>query len=118
VPEFYCKSDLWEDGLGLVTVRGELDLHTSGRLRREIVALVERGASRLVLDLSDVSFIDSMALGVVVGAQRRVEGPMALVVTDPLVLRVFSVSRLDQALSLMSSREEALQRVMQAGASE
>ena len=55
--------------LGMLSVRGELDISTSGMLERELGDLLESGAERLEVDLSGVVFIDSSALSALVGAR-------------------------------------------------
>ena len=54
-----------------VVVTGELDLLTSPQLKEQLAALTERKPSRLILDLTGVSFFDSSALNVVLHAQRE-----------------------------------------------
>jgi anti-anti-sigma factor len=65
---------------------GELDLRVAPELRDRISTVIEDGADTVVIDLSAVTFIDSMALGVLVGAARRLEprgGRLRLVVPAP-----------------------------------
>ena len=64
-----CESD--EDGTWILAVAGEIDVATSPELRRELHQLADREPTCLVLDLSDVTFIDSSGLGVLVGALKR-----------------------------------------------
>jgi anti-sigma B factor antagonist len=114
VSDFGCDGFLVEDHVGLVVIRGELDLNTATRMKERIVDLVEKGAQSLVLDLSEVTFVDSTALGAIVGAQRRCEGTVALVVTSRRVLRTFEITGLDKALLLLPTREDALQLAKEA----
>lgn len=96
---------------GVVVVRGEVDIATAPRMKECMVGLLEGGVSRLVVDLSQVSFIDSTALGVLIGGVRRVNaagGKMALVVATPPVQRVLSLTGLDRVFPIHDSREAAL----------
>ena len=70
--EFDVGRTMLRQGLGLVTVSGEVDIYTAPRLKDEIVALIDEGAANMVVDLSEVTFIDSTALGVLIGGIRRV----------------------------------------------
>ena len=60
-----------EDGTWILAVAGEIDVATSPELRRELHQLADREPTGLVLDLSDVTFIDSSGLGVLVGTLKR-----------------------------------------------
>lgn len=60
-----------EEGTWVLAVAGEIDVATSPELRRELHQLADREPTCLVLDLSDVTFIDSSGLGVLVGGLKR-----------------------------------------------
>jgi anti-sigma B factor antagonist len=55
----------------IVVVRGELDAYTAPRLRETFVDLVAAGVDRLVVDLRQVTFIDSTGLGTLVATRKR-----------------------------------------------
>ncbi len=56
----------------LVAVKGDLDLTTAAPLREALDELLDRYADKsLTLDLSDVDFVDSSGLGVILGRYRR-----------------------------------------------
>jgi anti-sigma B factor antagonist len=61
-----------EAGEWVLRVVGEVDVASSPTLRARIAELLDDGADRIVLDLGDMSFIDSSGLGVLVGALKRV----------------------------------------------
>ncbi len=88
-----------------VTVAGEIDVATSPALRRELHDALDNGASRVVVDLSGTTFIDSSGLGVLVGALKRVReinGNESLVLTglqDP-VRKVFEITGLHAVFSI------------------
>lgn len=99
------------DGIVVVSPRGELDAYTTPGLRSELHRLVEAGHRTLVVDLTNVSFLDSSALGVLVGTLRRLrerEGELRIVKPQPLAMRAFEVTSLDKVLSLYETRTEAL----------
>ena len=90
---------------------GELDLHVTPELQDRVDAAIERGADLIVVDLSGVTFIDSMALGVLLGAVNRLRrggGDLRLVVPSPDLRRIFEISHLDQIFTLEWTREDAL----------
>ena len=90
---------------------GELDLRVTPELQDRIDSAIEGGAERIVVDLSGVTFVDSMALGVLLGAVNRLRrrgGIVRLVVPSPDLRRIFEISHLDQVFALEWTREEAL----------
>ena len=100
------------DGLGIVALSGEVDIFTAPQFKECMVGLLDVGVDKLVVDLSDVTFIDSTALGVLIGGVRRVHtagGGMALVVTNRAVERVLSITGLDRIFTIHATREAALE---------
>lgn len=98
-------------GVTVVSVRGEADLHSAPELRDALATLIEDGSDELVLDLSETTFVDSMTLGVMLGAMKRVRsrgGNLRLVVTGVDVRRIFEITLLDRVFPLHDTREEAL----------
>ena len=99
------------DGLGLIKLTGEVDLYTAPRFKDDLVGLIDDNAVDVVIDLSGVTFIDSTALGVLIGGVRRVNaagGAMALVVTSRPVERVLSITGLDRVFTIHESLEDAI----------
>jgi anti-sigma B factor antagonist len=103
------------DPAGLVlAVTGELDIATAPALRDRLDAAIEAGTHRLVIDLSAISFLDSVALATIVHAKQQLaeDGRLALVV-DPssYVMLVFEGGGLRQVLDLVDTRAEAIELV-------
>jgi anti-sigma B factor antagonist len=103
-------------GSAVVTLRGELDAHDAPRLRELFACAVSEldasdGAPRLVLDLTGVAFLDSTALGTMIGALRRVReagGELRLVLPETPARRIFEITGLEQVLVVRATRAEAL----------
>lgn len=98
-------------GIAIVAVRGDADLHTAHELRTSVADAIDGGATWLVVDLSETTFIDSMTLGVLLGAVKRlrpVGGSVSVVCSDANILRIFEITLLDRVFSLHESREAAL----------
>jgi anti-sigma B factor antagonist len=97
--------------LALVSVSGELDLYTAERVKRGIGEADAVGADTVVIDLSESSFIDSTALGVLVQETKRLEGrghSLVLVTNDPRTRRVLEVTGLDRVVLTYATLHGAL----------
>jgi anti-sigma B factor antagonist len=95
----------------IVSLAGEIDLSNHVALRATLNDLVVGGAVDLVLDLSDVTFMDSTGLGALIGTRRRVHafgGSLAIVLTNAAIRRVFEITGLDKVFDLHESRAAAL----------
>jgi anti-sigma B factor antagonist len=102
----------------VISVEGELDLATAPRLKWVLVDQLEAGHGRLVIDLSDVTFMDSTALGVLVGIKRRL-GPderLAIVCAGSELLTIFEFAGMDGVFAVFPTLEEALAHEQEPGA--
>ena len=100
-----------EGALTVVAPAGDIDAATVNQLRNHLAALTETGNTQLVLDLTNVSFIDSTGLGVLVAAHKRarVDGGFIRIVTaKPIVLQLFKITALDMLFQMHPTVEEAL----------
>jgi anti-sigma B factor antagonist len=100
-------------GSCVLFLRGEVDAHDAPDLRLSLSELVNGGTSddRLVVDLVEVSFLDSTVLGVLVGAVRRAReagGELQVVLPSGPARRIFEVTGVDAALDVYPSLEAAL----------
>jgi anti-sigma B factor antagonist len=99
------------EGWTVITVHGEIDVATSPTLRERLIGLVNGGATRLVLDLETVDFLDSTGLGTIVSILKRVRthgGDLRLVCTEARIRRLFEITGLDKALPLHASVDDAI----------
>jgi anti-sigma B factor antagonist len=97
--------------VAVLVVHGEADLHAAPQLRERLRAVTDGGASEVVVDLSDTTFVDSTALGVLLGGLKRLReasGGMRIVVARPDIRRIFEITLLDQVFPLHDTRAAAL----------
>jgi anti-sigma B factor antagonist len=74
-------------------------------------ALIAAGSPTVVVDLLGVTFLDSTALGVLVGALKRCReagGELPLVITEPRLLKVFEITGLTGVFPIYSTVEDAV----------
>jgi anti-sigma B factor antagonist len=94
----------------VTSIEGELDLATAPRLKWALIDAVEAGYKELVVDLLLTTFMDSTALGVLVGVNRSlgVDARMTIVCPRNTVLKIFEFSGLDGMFVIFSTVDEAL----------
>jgi anti-sigma B factor antagonist len=100
-----------EGGWDVLDVAGEVDLSTAPELRSRIEDLLDEGSRRVVVDLADVSFMDSSGLSVLVSgfkSMREAGGEMAVVCPNASIAKIFSITGLDRVFSIHPSLDEAL----------
>jgi anti-sigma B factor antagonist len=110
-PEFSLTEDALDADRHVVAVRGEIDLFTAPELKQKLTDAIEAGKSRIVVDLSDTSFLDSTALGVLIGAVKRLrsrEGALVIVNVDQNIAKTFEITGLDQIFTILSTRDDAI----------
>ena len=113
-PRFDLSEEDVDDRTHLITVAGEIHVSTAPEFSRLLTAAIGRGKTQVVLDLGDVEFIDSTGLSVLLNGLRRVTrrgGRMAIVCSNPTVLRLFVITRLDSTFTIVGSRRAALEAV-------
>jgi anti-sigma B factor antagonist len=90
----------------VVAVGGEIDVATAPQLRECLHRIVAQGNATVVVDLLDVTFLDSTALGVLVGALKRCRelgGDLHVVVTDPRIMKIFEITGLTKVFPIADS---------------
>lgn len=109
--EINIQSEKTSDGISVITVAGELDLYTAPRLKENLLAAMEEDILKIVIDMTGVHFIDSSALGVLIGGVKRLKpkgGKLVLVSTDENVNWIFQITGLNSVFDIYSTRDEAL----------
>lgn len=109
VPFAISRRDV-DNHTSVIAVEGELDLASAPKLKWTLVDLLGEGHGQLVLDVSLVSFMDSTALGVLIGVDRNLNPGerLAIACPQPDVLKIFELTGLDSAFQITSTVEEAL----------
>ena len=94
----------------LVTVAGECDLHTGRQLRDALTSEVSRGVRRLILDLSELAFMDSTGMQVLLSVHTVLivrGGILALVSPQPVVARILELTGADQMIPVYGTLQDA-----------
>ena len=99
-----------ESGAVVVALAGELDLYNANDVREALVGVTAEEPARLVVDLAEVTFIDSTALGVLVEARSRMPNRRAFLLAAPGMetKRALEISGLDKHFSVHDSVDQAI----------
>jgi anti-sigma B factor antagonist len=98
----------------LISLAGDFDLHAGPEFERRVLEALGRGATELLIDLTDVSFIDSTTIGILMRTRKRlapIGGRVLLVTSDRNILRLFEITALDRMFEIYSRRTEALDEI-------
>ena len=113
-PEFAISEHPIDEERHVLSVRGEIDLFTAPELKQVLAESIEAGRVRIIVDLTDTTFLDSTALGVLIGAVKRLrsrDGALAIVNVDENIAKTFEITGLDQIFTIVPTREEAVDAV-------
>jgi anti-sigma B factor antagonist len=90
----------------VVAVSGEIDVATAPQLRECLHRVIAQDSPMIVVDLLAVTFLDSTALGVLVGALKRCRelgGDLQVVVVDPRIVKIFEITGLTSVFTIADS---------------
>jgi anti-sigma B factor antagonist len=113
-PRFNLSERELDPSTTVITVAGELHVTTAPDFSASLNDAITDGKTSVVLDMTDVAFIDSTGLSVLLNALRRVtrrDGRLALVCTNPTVLRLFEITRLDSTFDIWPDVDAAVASV-------
>ncbi|MEO8889603.1 MAG: STAS domain-containing protein [Jatrophihabitantaceae bacterium] len=103
-----------ESAASVVSVAGEVDVHSAPQLREGVTAQLATDSGAVVVDLSQVAFLDSTGLGALVSARSAAgERGVALpiVCTSARILKLFTITGLDGVFDIHDSVDSALASV-------
>ncbi|ESU31534.1 anti-sigma B factor antagonist [Bacillus sp. 17376] len=95
-----------------VKVSGEIDAYTAPQLREKLFPLSEKEGINMVVDLSEVNYMDSTGLGVFVGVFKNVrahEGEFKIVGVSERLQRLFEITGLTDIIDINSQIEGGVQ---------
>ncbi len=91
-------------------IKGDIDAYSSPSLKDKIVKEIEGGTKKLVLNLTNVDYIDSAGLGVLVALLKRIkkeQGVLRIAGLKPNILKIFQLTRLNQIFDIFNTEEQA-----------
>ncbi len=98
------------DGTAVVSLSGMLDVSSAEAFKEALLARLDEGARRTVVDFTGVRFVDSSGLNALVVADKRYRSTAAelwLVIDDPKLVRLFEITGLDGHFAIYPTLEAA-----------
>ena len=100
-----------ENPPNVLPLEGEIDLHVSPQISGSLKNIIKKQPARVVVDLSQVTYIDSSGLAVLIEGMQGVEeygGKFAIAGMQETVRSIFEIARLDQVFRIFPDVESAL----------
>ncbi|MEZ4632816.1 MAG: STAS domain-containing protein [Deinococcales bacterium] len=97
-----------------IIIKGRLDLHTSPELRQRLRDLRIQGHALVFIDTSEVDFMSSSGLAVLVAAlraSRRQSGELCLIAPSEAIRTVLDYTRLEQVIPIFKDLDSARERL-------
>ena len=107
---FKMDTHTLDNGVPVIALQGEVDVYTAPQLKQQMIPLLEAGTKQMLIDLTQVEYFDSTALGVLIGGLKRMrerDGNLSLVCPSPRIRRVFEITGLDKIFDIYNSMEDA-----------
>jgi anti-sigma B factor antagonist len=117
LPHFELSSETRDSQTHVIHVKGEIHVSTAPLFAARLDDAIAHDARAVVLDLTEVEFIDSTGLTVLLNGLRSITlrgGRLALALSNPTVLRLFEITRMDSTFDIAPTLDEALRRVAEA----
>ncbi|MEB3883184.1 STAS domain-containing protein [Lyngbya sp. CCY1209] len=102
-----------QENYQLFRLTGLLDAFSEGKFRKEMSKCIDNGPKHIVLDLSQIDFVDSSGLGALVQLVKKAQtnGGTLQIVSNPRVTQTVKLVRLEKFLSLQPSVQVAVENV-------
>jgi anti-sigma B factor antagonist len=111
VMNFHIEDESHRADSIVIKLQGEVDLYAAPELKDHVNRAIESGKNKLILDLSEATFIDSTTLGILVSGMKRLRpkgGMLAVLCPDPTMARIFDITGLNRMFSVHETLADAL----------
>ncbi len=100
-----------QGGVTIIALRGRLDAYTSPTLESRIQAILDQGGNRLVFDFSELAYISSLGLRVLIVAAKnlqKIDGKIALAALSEHIHDIFKMSGFTRIFPIYATCEQAV----------
>ncbi len=98
------------ENMSVIALEGEVDVYTAPQLKQQIITMLDSNITNIIVDLTNVEYLDSTALGVLIGGLKRLrerDGSLDLVIPNPRIRRIFEITGLDKIFDIHQTLDEA-----------
>ncbi len=98
----------------MIDLDGEVDVYTAPQLKQQILDLLDRDANRVVVNLTSVEYLDSTALGVLIGGLKRLrerDGMLDIICPNPRIRRIFEITGLDRIFDIYTTEKDVTDKL-------
>jgi len=102
------------NGASVIDLEGEVDVYTAPQLKQQIIDLLDGGVRHVIVNLTAVDYLDSTALGVLIGGLKRLRernGALDLICPNPRIRRIFEITGLDKIFDIYATEDEAVEKL-------
>lgn len=103
----------FQGDIAILSIKGKLDTNLSCSLEKKAVSLIKEGHTKLILDLSEVNYINSSGLRMLLSIKKQIKSlPGKLIVCSltPEVLEIMKICGFDHVLEISENKEEAIKQ--------
>ena len=102
-----------KDGVVVLGLDGRVDASNAGGLEQKILALIDAGETRLVIDCAQLQYMSSAGLRVLLVAAKRLSstGKLAIAALNPQIREVFDIAGFSSILDIYRTQDEAVDAV-------
>jgi anti-sigma B factor antagonist len=96
---------------GILALEGEIDMHRSSQVKATLEPLISQKLTRILVDFSAVTYVDSSGLATMIETLQRIQGyggKFAMFGLRDSVRAIFEIARLDQIFSIFPNEAEAV----------
>ncbi|HEY3332365.1 MAG TPA: STAS domain-containing protein [Capsulimonadaceae bacterium] len=110
----YTSSSDIVGGVPILRVSGEIDIYTAPLFKESIIGLVDEGHANILIDMTNVAFMDSSGFGTLLSASkplRPMGGSLSLTGCNEAISRMLEITRLNTLVPVYKTLDEALAKV-------
>ena len=92
-----------------VKITGEVDLFNSAQMKQKLLSLIDQKPANLIIDCSSLEYIDSTALGALVGVLKNTKSygcDISLINVKPNIEKLFKITNLDKVFRIEGDENE------------